>query len=311
LINQLTVRVGGSPDEEDLIFTDLKPPALADKMTRMGTPVCAETVANWLAAAGVRLRKIAKSVAGGESADREEQFDHIAGLIDRYEAEGNPWFSIDTKAKEHLGMLYRKGRAYSNVPFKAFDHDFPSWADGVLIPHGIYDQRLNLGHLNLGLSRDTSEFACESFGNFWQKLGKKRYPHATSILLTCDCGGSNPAGKYLFKWDLQQLVDRIGLPIRIAHFPSYCSKYNPIERRFFPHIGRVCEGMLFDSLDRVVELMRRTTTRTGLRTTVHVMKKAYQTGREATEWMKTSLRICYDQIVPRWNYTLKPSYATN
>jgi len=277
----------------------------------MGTPVCAETVANWLDAAGVRLRKISKTVAGGESADREEQFDHIAGLIDRYEATGNPWFSIDTKAKEHLGRLYRKGRAYSSGPFEAFDHDFPSWADGVLIPHGIYDPRLNLGHLNLGLSRDTSEFACESFGNFWQRLGKKRYPDATSILLTCDCGGSNPAGKYLFKWDLQQLVDRIGLPIRIAHFPSYCSKYNPIERRFFPHVGRACEGMLFDSLERVVELMRRTTTRSGLRTTVAVMKRIYQTGREASDWMKSSIRINYDQVIPRWNYEIKPSCATN
>jgi hypothetical protein len=170
---------------------------------------------------------------------------------------------------------------------------------------------LNLGHLNLGLSRDASEFACESFGNFWQKLGKKRYPYATSILLTCDCGGSNSAGKYLFKSDLQQLVDRIGLPIRIAHFPSHCSKYNPIERRFFPHVGRVCEGMLFDSVARVVELMRRATTRTGRRTTVHVMKKAYQAGRKATDWMKSSLNITYDQVVPRWNDVLKPSCARN
>ncbi|MEZ6128930.1 MAG: ISAzo13 family transposase [Planctomycetaceae bacterium] len=199
LISLLTVRVAGSPDEEDLIFTDLKPPALAEKLTRMGTPVCAQTVSNWLAEAGVRLRKIARSVAGGESADREAQFDHIADLIEQYEAEGNPWFSIDTKAKERLGMLNRKGRAYSSAPFEAFDHDFPSWADGVLIPHGIYDPQLNLGHINLGLSHDTSEFACESFGNFWQRLGRKRYPDATSILLTCDCGGSNPAGKYLFQ----------------------------------------------------------------------------------------------------------------
>lgn len=311
MISKLSVRVGGSPDEEDLIFTDLKPPALAEEMTRMGTPVCAQTVADWLAEAGVRLRKIAKTVAGGESADRETQFDHIADLVDRYEAQEDPWFSIDTKAKEFLGRLYRKGRAYSSAAFEAFDHDFPSWAEGVLIPHGVYDPRLNIGHINLGLSRDTSEFACESFGNFWQRLGKKRYPNARSILLTCDCGGSNPAGKYLFKWDLQQLVNRIGLPIRIAHFPSYCSKYNPIERRFFPHVGRACEGMLFDSLQRVVGLMRKTTTRSGLRTTVHVMKKVYQTGREATEWMKSSLRIRYDQTVPRWNYILEPSCATN
>jgi hypothetical protein len=52
----------------------------------------------------------------------------IAALIEQYESEGNPWFSIDTKAKEHLGKLYRKGRIRGSKRFKAFDHDFPSWA---------------------------------------------------------------------------------------------------------------------------------------------------------------------------------------
>lgn len=305
------MRSAGNPDQEDLIFTDLKPPQLADELAKMGTPVCSQTVAQWLKDCGIGLRGISKTVAGGETADRDAQFDRIAELIDIYESSKNPWFSIDTKAKEHLGMLYRKGRSYCSQPFEAFDHDFPSWADGVVIPHGIYDRRMNLGHLNIGLSHDTSEFACDSFFAFWRHFGRKRYPAATSILLTCDCGGSNPAGKYLFKCDLQNLADRIGLPIRIAHFPSYCSKYNPIERRFFPHIGRTCEGMLFDSLERVVELMRRATTRTGLRTTVHVINKMYQIGRKATEAMKESLRFSYDNLLPKWNYIAHPSCATN
>lgn len=309
-MSKLEVRTAGSPDEEDLVFTDLKPPQLALELGQMGTPACPQTIADWLEAAGVRLRKIAKTVAGGESADRDTQFEHIGKLIERYESEGNPWFSIDTKAKEHLGMLYRKGRAYCTAPFEAFDHDFPSWADGVLIPHGIYDRQLNLGHINLGLSRDTSEFACDSFRRFWNRLGKQRYPEATSILLTCDCGGSNSAGTYLFKCDLQNLANAINLPIRIAHFPSYCSKYNPIERRFFPHVGRACEGMLFDSLNRVVELMQRTATRTGLRTTVHVIKKMYRTGRVATDAMKQALNTVYDFVIPKWNYVTHPNCAT-
>lgn len=208
-------------------------------------------------------------------------------------------------------MLYRKGRSYASAPFEAFDHDFPSWASGVVIPHGIYDQRLNLGHINLGLSRDTSEFACDSLRHFWNRFGKKRYPDATEILLTCDCGGSNAAGKYLFRYDLQCFAEAIGLPIRVAHFPSYCSKYNPIERRFFPHVGRACEGMLFDNLDRVVELMRRTRTRTGLRTTVQVIDKVYQSGRAATESMKQGLRVVYDELLPKWNYTAVPNCAIN
>jgi len=51
---------------------------------------------------------------------------------------------------------------------------------------------------------------------------------------------------------LQGLTDQLGVESRVAHYPSYCSKYNWIERRLFPHITRACQGMLFDTLDTVV-----------------------------------------------------------
>ena len=193
-----------------------------------------------------------------------------------------------------------------NRSFAAFDHDFPSWADGVLIPHGIFDPKANLGHINLGLSHDTSEFACESFRRYWNQYACNRYPNASSILLTCDGGGSNSATKYIFKYDLERLSESIGLPIRIAHYPPYCSKYNPIERRLFPHVGRACSGMLFDCLDTVTTLMRRAKTRTGLRTTVGVIKRAFETGRNATREMKENLKIVYDELLPKWNYVANP-----
>src|ERR1017187_9274538 len=66
----------------------------------------------------------------------------------------------DTKAKEFLGLLFREGRLYTQKAKKALDHDFPSAALGVLYPYGLYDTKRNLGHLNLGLSHDTSRFAC-------------------------------------------------------------------------------------------------------------------------------------------------------
>lgn len=272
----------------------------------MGTPVGKDAIAQWLDDAGIRRRQIRKDIPGGEHPDRDCQFERIAELVSQYETASEPWFSIDTKAKEHLGLLYRKGRVRGNRSFEAFDHDFPSWADGVLIPHGIFDPKANLGHINLGLSRDTSEFACESFRRFWNQFGHRRYPDATSILLTCDGGGSNSASKYIFKYDLERLSDAIGLPIRIAHYPPYCSKYNPIERRFFPHIGRACSGMLFDCLDTAVSLMRGAKTRTGLRTTVAVIKRVFETGRTATQDMKDNLTIVYDDLLPKWNYVANP-----
>ncbi len=272
----------------------------------MGTPTGRDSIATWLDAAGIRHRQIAKVLVGGDHEDRDAQFCRIGELIAQYESDQNPWFSMDTKAKEHLGTLYRKGRVRCSSPFEAFDHDFPSWADGVVIPHGIYDRRANLGHLNLGLSHDTSQFACDSFRWFWNRIGKQRYPNATSILLACDGGGSNSSNKYIFKYDLQKLSEAIGIEIRVAHYPPYCSKYNPIERRFFPHVGRACSGMLFDTLDHVVELMRQASTSTGLKTTVNVMCRVYETGRNATEEMKQLLRIRYDRLLPKWNYVATP-----
>jgi Rhodopirellula transposase DDE domain len=124
--------------------------------------------------------------------------------------------------------------------------------------------------------------------------------------LTCDGGGSNSARKHIFKHDLERLSDSIGLPIRVAHYPPYCSKYNPIERRFFPHLGRACSGMLLDTIETVVNLMRRAATSTGLKTTVNVIRRCYEAGRNATDAMKRQLQIKYDELLPKWNYTALP-----
>ena len=272
----------------------------------MGTPVSPHVVRAWLAEEGLALHKIAKDMAGGQSPHREAQFQLIAALKAAYLDKGNPVFSMDTKAKERLGQLDRKGRVWTRQAFRAFDHDFPSWATGVVIPHGIYDLTRYCGHLNLGLSHDTSAFACDSFRWYWNRIGQRYYPNATSILWLCDCGGSNSATQYLFKQDLQKLVNDIGIEIRVAHYPSYCSKYNPIERRFFPHVGRACQGMLFDTLDTVVGLMRKTVTTTGLRATVNVIRRIYETGRKVAADFKKRMTILFDDILPRWNYRAVP-----
>ncbi len=274
----------------------------------MGTPAGDDAIRQWMNEQNLRLRKIHKVKSGGKSPDRDAQFQNIAGLIEQYEDAGNPCFSVDTKAKEFQGQLFRKGRVRCTKAFEAFDHDFPSWADGVIIPHGIFDLFRNRGHINIGLSRDTTEFACDSFKWYWNRIGRQCYPDADSILMLVDCGGSNSATKYIFKHDLQAVVNAIGVEIRVAHYPSYCSKYNPIERRFFPHVSRACTGMLFDTLERAVELMRKATTSTGLKTTVNVIRRIYETGRNATEIIKETIRstVCFHELLPRWNYSIAP-----
>ena len=306
----LETRTAGDPDDADIVFTDLSPSTLSVKLAEMGTPVSDETIREWMDGEGLRLRKISKVLPGGSTPDRNSQFERIGELIDQYTTAGNPWFSVDSKAKEHLGRLFRAGRVRCSTAFQAFDHDFPSWADGVIIPHGIYDQLRKCGHVNIGLSHDTSQFACDSLQWYWNRIGKQCYPDATSMLLLFDCGGSNASNRYIFKHHLQQLANRIGMEIRVAHYPSYCSKYNRIERRLFPHITRACTGMLFDSLDTVLNLMRGATTSTGLKTTVNVIRRAYEIGKNATDEIKQNLKIVFDRLLPKWNYTAIPQPET-
>jgi Rhodopirellula transposase DDE domain len=205
-----------------------------------------------------------------------------------------------------IGNLYRPGTLYTQATVETLDHDFPSLAEGVVIPHGIYDLQRNHGYVNLGTSHDTSEFACDSLRQWWQAYGRLVYPAATSLLILCDGGGSNSARTYLFKADLEQLVQDMGLEIRIAHYPPYTSKYNPIEHRLFPHLTRACQGVIFTSVDLVQELMAKAATKTGLEVSVNILHKEYATGRQVAADFKEQMGVIFDADLPQWNYRVLP-----
>jgi Rhodopirellula transposase DDE domain len=170
----------------------------------------------------------------------------------------------------------------------------------------LYDLNDNIGYVQIGTSHDTSEFACDSIRYWWNQYGKNRYPLATSILLLCDGGGSNSSRYYVFKEALQTLVDEIGIDIRIAHYPPYTSKYNPIEHRLFPHLSRASSGVIFGSVNTVSEFMAKATTQTGLKVFTTIIDKTYQTGKKVAEGFKETMKILFDDFLPQWNYTVKP-----
>ena len=190
-----------------------------------------------------------------------------------------------------------------------FDHDWKSLAIGVAIPHGLYDLTLNIGYIQIGTSHDTSQFVCDSIRYWWQHYGSTDYESATSILLLCDAGGSNSSRQYLFKQDLQELVNELGIEIRIAHYPPYTSKYNPIEHRLFPHVSRACQGVIFESVEIVEELIAKTKTKTGLQVFTTILNGVYEIGRQVTQEFKQTMNIVFDDYLPQWNYTAVPQIS--
>jgi hypothetical protein len=205
-----------------------------------------------------------------------------------------------------IGNFYRPGTLYTQERLETFDHDFPSLAAGVVIPYGLYDLQHNHGYVILGTSHDTSEFACDCVRQWWRTYGQTTYVQAESLLLLCDGGGSNSARTYLFKADLEKVVQDIGVELRVAHYPPYTSKYNPIEHRLFPHLTRACQGVVFTSVELVKELMAKAHTQTGLEVSVDICTKTYATGRKVTEDFKEHMPVIFDDELPQWNYRISP-----
>jgi hypothetical protein len=307
--NFLTVlqdHTAGDPMSAEVKWTNLSRRQIAGRMSELGTPVSRDVVSQLLRKHGYRKRKAMKKKTMGHHQDRNAQFEKITRLKKKYLNAGLPVISIDTKKKELLGDFYRDGQIDTQATIEVNDHDFGSAGSGVVIPHGVYDVGRNQGFLHLNISHDTSELACDSIGAWWEQHGRTDYPRAKKLLVLCDGGGSNSATRYVFKEELQNLADRLGIEIRIAHFPPYCSKYNPIEHRLFPHVTRACRGVIFRTLEVAQYYMAKTETTVGMSVRVSILNKVYETGRKCADGFKESMKITFDRILPKWNYRAIP-----
>ena len=296
----------GDPMRTEVKWTNLSRRQIARRLKAMGTPASRNTVSRLLRKHGYRRRKAQKKTTMGHHRDRNAQFENIARLKREYLEAGLPVISLDTKKKELLGNFYREGTIDTQQTIAVNDHDFGSAGSGVVIPHGLYDVGQDRGFLHLNTSHDTSELACDSLAAWWDEYGRADYPAAKKLLVLCDGGGSNSATRYVFKEELQKLANRLGLEIRVAHYPPYCSKYNPIEHRLFPNVTRACRGVIFYTLETVRYYMSKTETTTGLEVKVSILEKVYATGRKCTAGFKKTMKIVFDSFLPKWNYRAVP-----
>ena len=176
--------IAGDPMNGKVRWTQLTHDDMKQRLSAQFTiRVSSTVIKKLLKKHGFKRRKAQKKETMKKVAGRNDQFERIAELKALYQAAGNPIISMDTKKKEYLGNFYRDGKLYTTEAVTVNDHDFNSFASGVVIPHGIYDIQLNKAVINLGTSRDTGEFACDSFRLWWYAQGKQDYPQASSIFL--------------------------------------------------------------------------------------------------------------------------------
>ena len=298
----------GDP-ESPLLWTSRSVANLAAQLRAQGFNVHESTTRRLLRGLGYSLQGNRKTQEGADHPDRDGQFRRIAEVSAAVVAAGEPLISVDTKKKELIGSYKNGGRelAPTGRPILVNTHDFIDEELGKAIPYGIYDVGRDEGWVSVGISADTAQFAVAAIKAWWQHLGRKRYPNATTLTITADCGGSNSYRTRLWKTELQRLADHTGLRIRVMHYPPGTSKWNKIEHRLFSYISINWRAKPLVSRQTVIDLIASTTTRTGLKVYARLDPNSYPTKIKITDEQIRAVNIHTEQFHPEWNYTIAPT----
>ena len=297
----------GDP-ESPLRWTCKSLSVLAIELNRQGHCVSDRTVGRLLHEMGYSLQANRKTAEGKQHPDRNEQFEFINLLVEENLQSGNPVISVDAKKKELVGNFKNAGREWhpKGKPEQVNVYDFLSLAEGRATPYGIYDVGMNEGWVNVGTDKDTAVFAVESIRRWWNEMGRANYPQATQLMITADGGGSNGSRVRLWKTQLQDFCNEIGLPVVVSHFPPGTSKWNKIEHRLFSYISMNWRGKPLTSFETILNLISSTTTTKGLTVKAEIDLNKYPKGIKVSDAQMRMIDISRNEFHGEWNYTLRP-----
>jgi hypothetical protein len=279
---------------------------LRRELQRQGYEIGKDTVRRLLKKGRYVLRANRKRVNKRKDPDRDRQMRYLVRKRKQHEKAGFPSLSIDAKQRELIGNFKNPGRTYRRKPKDVLESDYPSDADGIAIPYGIYDTAHNEGFVVVGVSHQTPEFAGACLRLWWRKVGSRLFPNQRHLLLQPDCGGANGNRLWTWKYELQKLADEFDLTISVTHLPTSASKWNLIEHRLFCHIEENWAGVPLIDYETIIKFIRTTKTETGLRCRAYLDQRDYATGKHISKEQKAFINLKPHRVLPRWNYTILP-----
>jgi len=302
----------GDP-ESALRWTSKSVRCLAEELKKIGHQVSHRLVAELLHELGYSLQANRKTHEGKQNPDRNAQFEYLNTEVEQQLRNGNPVISVDTKKKELVGNFKNGGVQWHKKgnPEEVNVYDFPSLAEGRANPYGVYDVSRNEGWVNVGVDKDTAEFAVESIRRWWLNAGCEHYRDATELLIMADSGGSNGSRVRLWKVGLQRLANELGIPIVMRHFPPGTSKWNKIEHKLFSFISMNWRGRPLTSYEVILSLIGATTNKSGLSVQCDIDLNEYPRGIKISDKEMSKIRLERDGFHGEWNYKILPQAKSN
>ena len=280
---------------------------ISAELATLGIAASKNTVGRLLKEMNFKLRVNRKQIASTKSPDRNQQFLYIGEQRENFAARGLPVISVDAKKKELVGNFKNAGAKWDRQSVAVRDHDFRSEAQGLATPYGIYDMRANRGSVFVGISHDTPAFAVDAIAQWWRLEGAQEYPGSGELYILADGGGSNGSRCRAWKKAIQDtLCTALGLTVTVSHYPPGASKWNPIEHRLFSQISRNWAGEPLTDIDKMLNFIRTTKTKTSLEVNADLIASEYVTGIKISDDEMRELNLEISSTLGRWNYTLRP-----
>lgn len=178
--------------------------------------------------------------------------------------------SLDAKAKVDIGPFSRRGRSRQGV--KGTDHDFKP--EHILYPFGIFLPYYNQSYFYFTEGSVTADFMVDCLETLWPTIKTIYNPH--TLVLNVDNGPENSSRRTQFIKRVVDFAYNNYVNIKLAYYPPYHSKYNPIER-VWGVLERHWSGEILYSIEKTLGLAR-SMTYNGINPTVEMTEEQYLTG---------------------------------
>ena len=266
----------------------------------------AETIRRKLNQLGYKVRPVQKSKPLKKIPETDAIFDRLHQVNQTADASDSMLrISLDAKDTIKIGEFCRNG--VSRIVVKALDHDFHS--NEKVTPFGLYLPQYGELFLYFTTSKVTSDFIVDCLTDFWQN-NKDRFPHVTTLVLNQDNGPECHSRRTQFMKRITAFVDSFNLLIKLAYYPPYHSKYNPVER-VWGSLEQHWNGSLLDSLETVLAFARSLIYK-GAKPVVELASKTYETGVKLTQAQMSQLerRFLRFEGLEKWFVDIYPLSLT-
>lgn len=154
-------------------------------------------------------------------------------------------------------------------------------------------------------SGETSDFWVDALQLWWQKAWRS-HRGIRRLVIYLDNGPNNSGRRRQFLKRMVQFADWSGLEVRLAYYPPYHSKYNPIER-CWSSLERKWNGVLLNCWEVILACALRMTWR-GRHPRVERLPNTYakKVSVSAAEMTQVNARLERSATLPKYDITIKP-----